>query len=238
MGDFQKNFIIAGFITICIWTIIFTIILFSAYVVNASPNYDSCSETMCSRMPRQKMINEVVKMWNIWSDKKKVFRRGHPNRKRFKKYARYIVDAVRLYQVKETSHGGKLPMGSNVHLIVAAMAIHETSVRHWIVGHKKGEVGLLQIHGDALLKYTPEEVKNNPKLGIKLGVRWLAYHTQFCTPNPNDNMDLWAETLSLYGAGIKRGMNPDGTCRRIWMARKRVKTAKKYRSVIRQLTEL
>jgi hypothetical protein len=196
--------------------------------------YNSCSKSVCIRMSRQDMIDEIVEMWNLWADDEKVYRRGHPQRKKFPKYAKYIVDAVRLYQVKETGIGGKLPMGRNTHLVVAAMAIHETSVRHWIIGWKKGEVGLLQIHGEGpLLRHSSEKVRRTPRLGIKLGVRWLAYHTQFCTPNPTDDLDQWAEVLSLYGAGIKRGKKSDGTCRRMMSAKKRVNTTKKYIERIR-----
>jgi hypothetical protein len=194
--------------------------------------YGSCTKTMCSRMPRQEMINEIVAMWNMWLDDHGLSK-DEPRRKRFPKYAEYIVDAVRLYQTKELYIGGKLPMGRNVHLIIASMAIYETAVRHWIVGWKKGEVGLLQIHGVALMKYKPEKVRYNPRLGIKLGVRWLAYHTQFCTPNPTDDIDQWAEVLSLYSAGINRGMKPDGTCKRISVAEDRANTAKEYAERIR-----
>jgi len=203
--------------------------------VSLPASAQNCTKDTCTiPMSKEQMISEVVTMWNMWLDDNNLSK-NEPRRKRFPMYAKHLVNAVKLYQSKELIVGGQLPKGNNVHLIIASMVMYETAIRHWILGWKKNEVGLLQIHGkEALMRHNPKKVRYNPRLGIKLGVRWLAYHTQFCIPNPTDNIDQWAKVLSLYSAGVRRGRNKDGTCKRIRVARDRVDTAKVYAKRIRK----
>jgi len=187
-------------------------------------------EVVAELSERDKKINEVVALWNMFYDDQGV--RAHKRRAKFPEYASYLVDAVEMYENTPTDIGGQLPTNVDNHLIVATMAALETSVKPEVIGYSRGEVGLLQIHGKgALAGHTKQEVIKNPKLGLILGVRWLAYHTQFC--DQKSNIDGWAKPLSLYGAGLKGGRHENGKCKKIGVARKRVRLAKFYRTRIR-----
>jgi len=182
---------------------------------------------------REQKIQEVVALWNMFYDDQGV--KWNKRRAKFPEYAGYLVDAVKMYEDNPTDIGGQLPANTDNHLIVATMVTLESAVKPEVVGFLKGEVGLLQIHGRAALAgHTKKEVKNNPKLGLILGVRWLAYHTQFC--DQKSGLDNWKQSLSLYGAGLRGGRRADGSCKEIRVARKRVRLAKFYRTRIHAAT--
>jgi len=184
-----------------------------------------------NRPTRDRMIEEVVTLWNMWYDDQSM-RKSNRRRKEFPRLAEYLVDAVRLYQENKTDIGGQLPKDKNTHLVVATMVVLEIAVRPEVIGRSHGEVGLIQIHGKAALNgYTKHEVIRNPKLGLLLGVRWLAFHTQYCHSKKR-GIDKWAQPLSLYGAGLSGGRKKNGQCKEISVARKRVRLTKFYRTRI------
>jgi len=204
----------------CDYKLFYVIVLTAALV---------CSTGLTSEVSKeQQLTNNIVGMWNDWCDRENL-RADHPRRAMFRPYAKSLVEHVKYYQDHPTSIGGQLPPGTNVYYIVASMIIHETAMKHWLIGYKRGEVGLLQIHGSwARHGNKRRKIQNDYDLGMKLGIRWLAYHTQFCRPNLTGNINQWAETLSLYAAGRTGGMREDGQCKKISVARKRVNTAKRY----------
>jgi hypothetical protein len=184
------------------------------------------------RPSREVAIQEVLALWNMHYDDEGI-RKNHKKRKRFLRYAQSLVDAVRFYQDNKVNIGGQLPKDQHTHLVVATMVALETGVNHRVIGKSHGEVGLLQIHGKGPLNgHSRGEVRRNPTLGLLLGVRWLAFHTQFCKKT-RKGIDNWAKPLSLYGAGLSRGRKRNGTCKEISVARKRVRLAKFYRTRIR-----
>jgi len=215
-----------------------TIVYVTEYITEASPAAEEAvvSPTKGERPTRDVAIKEVVALWNAYYDDESISKK-HKRRASFGTYAGYLVDAVRMYQEQDTDIGGRLPNDRHTHLVVATMAALESGVRPKVVGKSRGEVGLLQIHGKlALNGYTKKQVQRNPRLGLLLGVRWLAYHTQFCKTNKK-GIDKWTKTLSLYGAGLSAGRKKDGTCKQIWMARRRVRLTKFYSTRIKSATK-
>lgn len=180
----------------------------------------------------EQMVEEVVMLWQMWFDDegaKKYDRR----RDRFTEFAEYVVDAVVLYQDTPTEIGGQLPGSRNDHLMVAVMIAKESSVTYDVEGRSHQERGLMQVHGKALAGYSPEVVQKNPKLGILLGVRWIAAQIPKCRTDEElgwEDAD-WAGPLSRY-AGGQRGMRADGTCARFTTIRERVRMMQFYRARI------
>jgi len=173
------------------------------------------------RPSREVMVKEVVDLWTMWLNDYST-RKKDPRWSYLNEYAEALVDAVIFYQDNPTSRGGQLPVERETHLLVASMVVIETGITHTVVGTSRGEVGLLQCHGHALQGFEPETVSNNYRLGLRLGVRWLAYHTQFCQYSENRTFQEWVKPLSLYAAGIKNGKRKDGRCRKMAVAKDRV----------------
>jgi len=186
---------------------------------------------------RDIMIQEIVQLWNMFFDDQSA-PTDDPRREKFEEYAGYLADAVLLYEKEPTDIGGQLPKdGRDTHLLLATMITKESSVTSDAVG-KMGEVGLLQIHGQALAGYKSELVRQNPKLGILLGVRWFAYQTSACKPHriPADNegwrLDDWLGPLSAYAGGPNAINRKTGECYVFQLAINRVGLTKLYRSRI------
>lgn len=184
---------------------------------------------------KKQTIKEVVLLWTMFLDHGGASP-DDSRRDKLEDYAEHLVDAVTVYQNTETDIGGRLPKGKNSHLIVAQSISQESSIRPGVVGRKKGEVGLLQVHGIALAGVEPEVVKNNPKVGIFLGVRWLAASVDSCFPRGFDDDkwtdDNWIRVLSVYQAGEKRAIGKNGRCKRLGVSRKRVRKMNMYRTWI------
>lgn len=187
------------------------------------------NDNFTSRPSREQMVEEVVAVWNFWYDDDgvKPNHRINKRRKNFHIYAEYLVEAVRYYQEYETNKGGQLPMDENTHIVMAVMVAAETSVRPEVIGKSRGEVGLLQVHGHALQGHKKHEVIDSPWLGVWLGTRWIAYHTQFCHPR-TENISKWKQYISVYGAGLYGGRYRNGECKEISLAKRRVRIAKSY----------
>ncbi len=182
---------------------------------------------------REEKINEVVMLWKLFFEDEKVHRKDL-RRKRFQEFAEYVVDAVEMYQNNPTDIGGQLPKDKNAHLIIATMITKESSITYNVVGKikKLREVGLLQVHGKALSGYRRKTVKNNPKLGVLLGVRWLAAQVPQCKQSLSSwSIDDWAYPVSLYGGGAQRAIK-NGKCIRFKSAKDRIRLTKLYRSRI------
>jgi hypothetical protein len=199
------------------------------------PDMELVAERAEYEQSSEDMVEEVVALWELFFEDDGAGAHD-PRRKDFYRFAEYLVDAVVLYQDVPTDIGGKLPRHKNVHLLFATMVTMESSVDHDVVG-KLGEVGLLQImpKGPAIAGYAPEEVQHSPRLGLWLGIRWLASRVDKCRTG---NIEGWAwddynwlGPLSLYAAGWK-AKKKDGTCAIYGVARKRVNRTLLYRSRI------
>lgn len=184
------------------------------------------------RVSRDQMVREVVALWEMYFDDDRA-PASDPRRARFWEHARDLADAVILYQDEPTDIGGQLPGHRDDHLIVAYMVAKESSVTYDVVGTSHGEVGLLQLHGVSLAGYSPEAVQYNPRLGLMLGVRWLAAQLPKCKRQTNLyevgwSTDDWTGPLSLYAGGPK-AIRKDGTCARYGTMRERVDRVRLYR---------
>lgn len=187
------------------------------------------------RVSRDQMVREVVALWEMYFDDDRA-PADDPRRARFEEHARDLADAVILYQDEPTDIGGQLPGHRDDHLIVAYMVAKESSVTYDAIGTSHGEVGLLQLHGVSLAGYQLEQVQHNPRLGLLLGVRWLAAQLPKCR-RQEDLYDVgwttedWTGPLSLYAGGPK-AIRKDGTCSRYGTMRDRVARVRLYRTRI------
>jgi hypothetical protein len=181
-----------------------------------------------------RMVKETVALWTMFLDNDGASE-SDPRRDNLELYAEYLASTVLAYQEHETDIGGKLPKHMNTHLLIATAMTIESSVRPDVVGKSRGERGFLQLHGVALAGMPPEIVTNRPKLGLYLGVRWLASKIPKCYPAgiPDGEWtdDDWLGPLSVYAAG-ERGMRKDGTCCKLSVAKKKVNKMKMYRAWI------
>lgn len=192
-----------------------------------------------AEISQEQMIDEIMALWTLF------FEDGSappddPRRMKFFEYATFVVDAVRLYQQKNDTEM-VLPRNSDVHLLVAMLMTKESSLRPEVVG-ALGEVGMMQVHGKALAGYAPDKVKENPRIGVRLGVRWLTHSMWLCHPEGIDQGEVWAsfqwiETLSAYAAG-DRGMKKPGECYKIRVARERVDKLMEYKGRISNRPDL
>lgn len=188
---------------------------------------------------REVMIRDIIGIWKL------AFRddRAKPKdkrRKRFRKYAEYLADAVLMYQEEPVEVNGRmvqLPKHRSSHLIMAYVAFKESSLRPRIVGKTKWrEVGMMQLHGRALAGYSKKQVRYNTQLGIELGVRWATAMLYECPaskwkikrrPHKWKNYD-WLRPLTMYGAGPGRALKPNGRCKVFDFARRRVSKVGTY----------
>lgn len=189
-----------------------------------------------SEIKKERMISEVVMTWDMFLDDEGA-PVSDPRRAKFEEYAQYLVDSVFLFQDRPTDIGGQLPKSDNIHFLISTMVTFESSVISGVVGKYKGnkEVGLMQTHGKALAGFSREQVKNNPKLGLLLGVRWLAVQIHTCYPNgapENFIHDDWIGPLSAYAGGPK-GIRTDGRCRRFTKSNERVAKMMMYENRVK-----
>ena len=209
---------------------------------------DTTEITLCDELPvisaddipeseikREQRISEVVMLWEMFFDDDSA-PPSDPRRHRFEEFAGYVVDVVRMYEERQTDIGGQLPKGFKTHLIIATMISRESSVTFEVIGRcgNKREVGLLQLHGKSLAGFTREQVARNPKLGIILGVRWLAVQIKTCFPNGAPELftyEDWLGPLSVY-AGGQNAIRKDGSCKRFSVAHDRVDRMILYESRI------
>lgn len=181
------------------------------------------------------MVRETVKLWELFFDADGA-PMNDPRRDTFEHYAEYLADTVIAYQNRETDIGGRLPKHENTHLMIASLITKESSVDPSVIGRSHGEVGFLQLHGKALGGIKPEVVRQKPKLGIYLGVRWLAAQIPKCFPEGvEDNKwrdEDWLGPLSVYGGGEQKAIRKDGTCKVFKVSKKKLKKMQMYRSWI------
>jgi len=182
------------------------------------------------------MISEVVMLWTMFFDDEDA-PQADPRRDRFQEFAEYLVDTVIMYQDSPTDIGGQLPKQRNVHLLIAQVVTKESSVTPDVVG-PQGEVGLMQImptNKIALAGYLPETVQHNPRLGLILGIRWLAHMVSECPQNDIFEVGWddynWLGPLSVY-AGGQKAKRKNGTCMSFDIARDRIAMTLFYRSRI------
>lgn len=203
------------------------------------------SETPEHMPSRERMVKEVVLLWDLWFDDNGASDED-PRRSKFTQLAEYIVTAVTMYQTNPTDIGGKLPGHRNDHLYIAYTAAKESSITPDLKSKSNlGEVCLMQLHGQALAGYPPEKVRKNPKLCILLGTRWLASRIPACMNGRGekaygneygwDDSD-WVGPLSFYAGGHK-ALKKGGGCKRFSQMEVRVDAVRFYRSRIDTLME-
>lgn len=188
---------------------------------------------------RETMIREIVALWSLWMDDDGA-PAGDARRAMLPRYAGYLADAVRLYQDHETDIGGRLPQDPDTHLVLAVMLAKESSLRPTVVGKKRAEIGLGQMHGVSIRPYSRATVRGNPPLQVLLHARWIAYSRHVCGLDDGDadwsDRD-WGRTLSMYAGGDKHTLRPDGTCRIFTPMADRVAAVRLYRPRIAALLD-
>lgn len=183
---------------------------------------------------REKMEDEVIDLWTMYledrdtSSKDSRWTDMHG-------LASSLVRYVRKYQTEGVMHMKEkvyLPEHENVHLLIATMVTFESALWPEVVG-SMGEVGLLQVHGVALNGFKPEDVKRNPDLGLKLGIRWLTKQIPYCNVPRGDQWtdDDWLGPLSIYGGGVNRAKK-NGKCLNFKVSKRRIEYTKLYRDRI------
>ncbi|MCK4792578.1 MAG: hypothetical protein KAV87_53105 [Desulfobacteraceae bacterium] len=180
---------------------------------------------------KEQMIAEVVMLWEMFFDDENASP-SDPRRMKFQEYASYLVDSILLFQDRPTAIGGQLPKSNNLHALIATMVTFESSVTSGVIGmyKNKREVGLMQVHGKALAGFTREQVVSNPKLGLLLGIRWLAAQIPTCYPHGAPDYfsyEDWLGPLSVY-AGGPNAIRGNGSCKRFDISRKRVNRMMMY----------
>ena len=126
---------------------------------------------------------------------------------------------------------------TDIHLIIAAMVMKESGVNPKVKGKKRGETGLLQVHGTAQGGYKKKLIRNNPHLGLYLGMKWLSTQIKYCPcfDKPHkDHFDRWLGVITVYMAGVSKGKR-GRQCKVFNGARKRIRLARKYRKYLNSL---
>lgn len=152
------------------------------------------------------------------------------NRKAFDTHSKELAEIVYYFKRKESTFGGKLPMHKDTHIFLAMMVVKETAVDPNARG-KLGEVGLIQIHRDALQGHKSKEILEDPRLGLYLGVDWIASKFKTCWKNLDENNwenKMWYYPLTIYAAGEGDGRARRGKCTSISIVRSRVNMAIRY----------
>lgn len=176
--------------------------------------------------------NEVVELWEMFFDDDHAPRYDR-RRRDFKNFARFLVKAVDKYQGSPADIGGQLPVDRNTHLVAAQIITRESSITVNVVG-RRGEVGLMQVmpRGPAIAGYNPKEVRKDPELGIRLGVRWLAHSVGQCQKDIDNWEDKdWLGPLSFYSSG-PQAIRKNGRCKIFKFAQERLRKTLLYRKRI------
>jgi hypothetical protein len=182
------------------------------------------------------MTSEIVQVWTMFYEDE-MAPADDPRRQYFEEYAGYLADYILMYEQIPTDIGGQLPVSNDTHILLATLITKESSVTADVVGPApRFEVGLMQLHGVALAGYDPEVVRNNPKVGVMLGVRWFAYQTSLCKPTriPSDNdgwrLEDWIGPISAYAGGPNAINKRTGKCYSFGLAKDRVALTRLYKT--------
>ena len=152
------------------------------------------------------------------------------HREAFNKHSRQLAEIVYYFKRNDADMGGRLPMHKDTAVFLAMMVVKETAVDPKARG-ALGEVGLIQIHKEALRGHTSREVLDNPRLGLFLGVNWVASKFKTCRRSidiNNWNNKMWYKPITIYAAGEGKGRAKRGKCTDIGVARQRVNLAIRY----------
>jgi hypothetical protein len=160
-------------------------------------------------------INDIVTTWTNRFNEAGASK-DDSRRNNFYMYAKAIVEVLRYYQNPEFKdlRQYSMPDTRYTHILIAEMIYRETSVDHTVMAKSsRKEVGLIQVHGIALKGHTRAEVRRDYKLGIYLGIDWLAHMISECNMEADDivNPKDWLGPLCVYGAGAKRAIK-NGHC--------------------------
>ena len=97
-----------------------------------------------------------------------------------RRFAGWIVAAAEEYET---------PPG-----LLTGMSFRESSFRSTAVGYKRGEIGLLQIHGRALTTCPHKDTIEKPESQLRCGSRWLRVAYDLCG-------ETWEGALTAYASG-------------------------------------
>lgn len=181
--------------------------------------------------PKDQKIEEVVSIWRMFFDDQGASP-DDDRRKYFYIYAKDLIDVLEVYQDPDNDSRAWLPKHKSTHSLLATMITLESSVTYNVVGRSNKERGLLQVHGRALAGYKPKQVQNSPRLGLLLGVRWLASLMSECPEtiekleSGNWETEDWLKPLSVYTSGPNA--KKYGRCKELSTARRRVNLTKLY----------
>jgi hypothetical protein len=180
---------------------------------------------------KRQMIRETSQTWTNIFDFNKITKKDK-RRGKFNYYARLVTDIIRDHQNTNYYKEFYLPNNRYTHILIASVIYRETALKHKTIG-LKGEVGLMQVWGTALKRHKKKDVINSPKLGLKLGISWLAENIYDCNMNNKiTKLDDWTGVLAYYGMG-PRAKNDDGVCGTGYLfAKKRVKIAKTFAQLL------
>lgn len=184
------------------------------------------------KYPKEIMAKEIVYIWEMFFNDQGASPTD-PRREMFQYYAEEIAESIEYFKLNEADIGGKLPDHRSTHLMIAEMITRESSVNPHVVGKKKKEVSMFQMHGEALGGYPRQFVRKETGLAALLGVRWIAHHISLCSNvNSLDNWtnEDWVRPISAYGAGIAKTYKNKKrkTCKKFTFAKRRVKRMKSY----------
>jgi hypothetical protein len=204
--------------------------------INNGINYKHIEEKVLVSLARQKynkriniMAAEIKNYWVNYYNKKE-YPINKLQKYRFNRFSKSLAKTVYYFQNNNTDLGGRLPKDRYTHLFLAMMIAKETAVDPTVRGKTRKEVGLIQIHGAALMRYTPQEVLDNPELGIYLGTRWLTSKFNTCRKNMKKEWNnlYWQYPISIYAAGEGNGRAYKGKCKSISIGRDRTVSVLKY----------
>lgn len=182
---------------------------------------------------KNRMIQEIHETWENIFDSVNASP-DDDRRSLFNYYATLTSDVIRKYQNKNYYSKFYLPNNRYTHILISWMIYKESSVNHLAISKtKRREVGLLQVWGAALKKKSRKEVLSNPKLGLELGISWLAENIYDCKmENKIKRIEDWGGVLSYYGMG-PRAKKGNKCSPNFLFSKKRIKFAKKFRNMLK-----
>jgi len=176
---------------------------------------------------------EVISMWSQYLEDQNV-KRSDPRWETIVPNAIHLINALEefdcLIPYKQLPPEALL----DLHLILGVIPIHESGLKPNAIG-KRGEIGLFQIKDSyPRMGHSRKEVLNNSQLQIRTGVRWFLKHMSVCKNLGHGEWSDWYWTLpmSIYMAGVNKGQK-NGRCFAIRGAKRRLKTFKKYKKLVR-----
>lgn len=182
-------------------------------------------------------IEDIVFVWQMLFDKANA-KKNDWRRAKFQEYATEMVKILRYYQnpnMDKNIREWSMPDNRFTHILIAYMIYRESSVDPTVIAKSSlKEVGLLQVHGKALKGHSREEVVGDYRLGIWLGIDWMARMINECGMSIEDfeKPTDWLGPLANYGAGARKAMKNGKCSTKFFFAKERVRDSKHLMSRI------